>query len=115
MKCACGELNPENMMNKGGGRKCLSLCKACHNRNTIERGRKNRAKYAEYKGGKCERPGCGYNRCLDALEFHHIDPKEKDPTFRSFRYWGLEKAKIELDKCLLLCAVCHREKHAGLW
>lgn len=21
---------------------------------------------------------CGYNRCIDALEFHHEDPKEKE-------------------------------------
>ena len=26
----------------------------------------------QYKGGKCER--CGYNRCIRALEFHHLDP-----------------------------------------
>jgi len=25
----------------------------------------------EYKGGKCE--VCGYDRCADALEFHHND------------------------------------------
>jgi hypothetical protein len=27
------------------------------------------------KGGKCEK--CGYDKCLDALEFHHIDQKWK--------------------------------------
>lgn len=101
------------MMSKGGGRKCLTLCKACHNQNTIERGRKNKQKYIDYKGGKCE--NCGYDTCSDALEFHHKDPIQKDPSFKSIRYWGLEKAKEELDKCLLLCANCHREKHAGLW
>ena len=26
----------------------------------------------QYKGGKCER--CGYNKCIRALEFHHLDP-----------------------------------------
>lgn len=30
----------------------------------------------ELKGGKCER--CGYDKCLDALEFHHINPEEKE-------------------------------------
>jgi len=33
------------------------------------RRKKVRAMAVEYKGGKCE--NCGYNRCLDALEFHH--------------------------------------------
>lgn len=30
----------------------------------------------EYKGGKCS--VCGYSKCKGALEFHHLDPKEKD-------------------------------------
>lgn len=101
------------MMNKGKGRISLTLCKFCHNKNTIERGHNNKQKYILYKGGKCEH--CGYGRCTDALEFHHLDPLKKDPGFKSMRYWGLEKAKKELDKCLLLCSICHREKHAGFW
>lgn len=100
------------MMNKGGGRKCKTLCKICHNIKTIERGRENKEKYIQYKGGKCQ--WCGYNKCFDALDFHHTNPSCKDPSFKSMRYWGLEKAKSELDKCLLLCANCHREVHAEL-
>ena len=30
----------------------------------------------EYKGDKCI--CCGYNNCTEALEFHHVDAKEKD-------------------------------------
>ena len=30
----------------------------------------------EYKGSKCEK--CGYNKCSEALEFHHKNPAEKD-------------------------------------
>ena len=30
----------------------------------------------DHKGGKCER--CGYMKCIDALEFHHIDDTKKD-------------------------------------
>ena len=101
------------MMNKGQGRKCLSLCKECHNRNTIERGRRNKKIYIDYLGGKCKQ--CGYKKSIVALEFHHRDPIQKDPKFTSMRYWGLEKAKKELDKCDLLCSNCHREEHEGLW
>jgi hypothetical protein len=100
-------------MNKGKGRKSETLCKDCHNKKTIERGMGNKNRYLDYKGGKCEH--CGYEKCQDALEFHHIEPSHKDPSFKSIRYWGFEKAKPELDKCLLLCSNCHREKHAGLW
>lgn len=65
----------------------------------------------EYKGGCCE--VCGYNKCIEALEFHHIDE-----TTKSFAVSGstksLESQKREADKCYMLCANCHRELHAGL-
>lgn len=96
-------------MNLGNGRISRIRCKSCHNKQTIDRGQKNKQLYVDYKGGKCEK--CNYNKCIDALEFHHLDPNEKDPNFKSIRYWGLEKAKIELNKCALLCSNCHREEH----
>jgi hypothetical protein len=67
----------------------------------------------EYKGGKCSI--CGYGRCITALEFHHLDPNEKDfgvAKNGASRSW--EKTKIELDKCIMVCANCHREIHEGL-
>lgn len=33
-------------------------------------------KYVAYMGGKCKL--CGYNKCMASLDFHHIDPKQKD-------------------------------------
>ena len=66
----------------------------------------------KHRGGKCER--CGYNFYLGALEFHHIVPDEKDFTIgdRDFR---LKDCIAETKKCVLICANCHREVHAGLW
>lgn len=67
----------------------------------------------EYKGGKCEI--CSYSKSIKALEFHHTDPTQKDFAIsgggktRSF-----DKMKVELDKCLMLCANCHREEHERL-
>ena len=66
-----------------------------------------------YKGGKCQ--SCGYNKCLEALEFHHIDPKQKDFSISQYghsRSW--ERVRKELDKCVILCANCHREIHATM-
>ncbi len=110
--CRCGETDENKMMNNGGGRRSKSLCKSCHNKQTIKRGRANRLIYIDYMGGKCL--NCGYSKCVEALEFHHIDKFKKDPTFKSIRYWGFEKAKKELDKCVLLCSNCHREEHSVL-
>lgn len=64
----------------------------------------------EYKGGKCE--FCGYNKCVEALEFHHIDETTKEFAI-SGSTKSLEKQKKEADKCYMLCANCHRELHAG--
>lgn len=67
----------------------------------------------EYKGGKCVL--CGYNRYLGALDFHHLDPSQKGfeiSTRGLTRSW--EKIREELDKCVLVCANCHRELHAGI-
>lgn len=64
-------------------------------------------------GGKCY--FCGYKRCIMALEFHHIDESKKKfgISHKGFtRSW--EKLKREVQKCILVCANCHREIHAGL-
>lgn len=77
------------------------------------RRKKIRVMAIEYKGGRCEK--CGYTKCIDALEFHHIDPTKKDFTISSKGYThSWEKVKFELDKCMILCANCHRELHAKL-
>ena len=66
-----------------------------------------------YKGGKCI--SCGFNRFQSALEFHHLDPKTKDQSIaNSFaRNHSFKRIKKELDKCILLCANCHRGIHSG--
>lgn len=57
-------------------------------------------------GGKCSR--CGYDRCIKALEFHHIDKSTKSFTI-SYAIHSLEDDINEVKKCSLLCANCHRE------
>lgn len=61
-------------------------------------------------GGKCEI--CGYDRCLTALEAHHADPNTKD--FNISDVTNVVRIELELRKCHLLCANCHREVHDGL-
>lgn len=73
--------------------------------------RKVKEKLIEYKGGRCQI--CGYNKCTSALEFHHLDPSQKDFTI-SGNSRSFETLKPEVNKCILVCANCHREIHAGL-
>ena len=77
------------------------------------RRRKLKAMAIEYKGGECQI--CGYSKHQVALDFHHIDPSEKDFAMGHKGYTrSWEKIKEELDKCILLCATCHREVEAGV-
>ena len=76
-----------------------------------KRRKKIRQMAVEYKGGRCEK--CGYNSCIDALEFHHKDSSGKDFSISAKGYTrSWTKVEEELDKCVLLCANCHREIHA---
>ena len=72
-----------------------------------------RKKAVKFKGGKCE--VCGYSKCPDALEFHHLESSRKDFGLAAKGYTrSWDKIRKEIEKCILLCANCHREVHAGL-
>lgn len=71
------------------------------------RERKDRA--IEYLGGRCQDCSGIYHRC--AYDFHHIGDKDMNPSAALAGSW--EKALKELDKCVLLCASCHRVRHFG--
>jgi len=104
--------------------KCVLLCANCHRvrharakvdgGHPVTRFRQNtKLRAVEEAGGACR--GCGLRSPVDALEFHHLDASTKvfalsvDGIPRS---WA--RVKAELAKCVLLCANCHRETHAGL-
>lgn len=80
-------------------------------KSVVEWRRRTKIKLVNYKGGKCEK--CGYDKCVDALEFHHKLPNEKDFTI-SGKSWSFEKLKNEVDKCILVCSNCHKEIHYEL-
>jgi DNA-binding CsgD family transcriptional regulator len=70
---------------------------------------KIKSKSVQYKGGKCEK--CGYNKCEWAFDFHHLDKAKKDFSIAQYSTVSWEKIKKELDKCIMVCANCHREIH----
>lgn len=64
-------------------------------------------------GGKCSI--CGYSKTNSALEFHHLNPVEKDFVLsNSGLNKSLKKIREEVAKCILVCANCHRELHEQL-
>lgn len=58
---------------------------------------------------------CGYNRCPQALEFHHPDPTVKEGSLANMSREGrsVDRINTEIEKCIVICANCHREHHAG--
>ena len=67
----------------------------------------------EEKGGKCQL--CGYNKCIEALDLHHLDPSKKEFNIssRDLRYSDWPIIKKEIENGVLVCSNCHREIHAG--
>jgi hypothetical protein len=85
-------------------------CTKCRSTAVHNRRKKVKLLLVQYKGGKCEQ--CGYNKCVAALEFHHLDPTQKDFGIGANGHTlALAKLKQEVDKCILVCSNCHREIH----
>lgn len=96
------------------GAKKYPRCKQCRKEAVQRRRRKVKKILVEYKGGCCSR--CGYNKCLGALHFHHIDAKEKDfGVGYKGNTFALERLKKEVDKCDLVCSNCHAEIHEMIY
>lgn len=87
-------------------------CCACGSEATQKRRDKLKQLAIEHLGGSCSI--CNYSKCFAALEFHHKDPSIKEFAISAKGYTrSWDKVKIELDKCVLVCANCHREIHSS--
>ena len=77
---------------------------------TAEKNADNKVKWQEYKASlKCTK--CGFDH-IAALDFHHIDPNEKEHNVnRLVSNKSFAKAYEEIKKCIVLCANCHRIHH----
>jgi uncharacterized ferredoxin-like protein len=63
-------------------------------------------------GGRCSM--CGYNKCADALEFHHPNPNIKEFKLGSGNTMSWKDYKQEALKCILVCSNCHKEIHSKI-
>jgi hypothetical protein len=78
-------------------------------RSLRKRRRKRKADLVAACGGRCV--DCGYSSCPEALQFHHRDPSTKDFILGHFN-GSLARLIAEAEKCDLVCANCHRLRHA---
>jgi len=93
----------------GGGYRCLK----CRSEAVTRRRRRVKQVLVEEAGGACQ--ACGYNGCIGALHFHHVDSAGKKFAL-SHRgvARSLAEARSEAKKCVLLCSNCHVEVETGL-
>lgn len=105
-------------------KKCDVLCANCHRiRHAIDdakakggavtdQRRRTKTRAVGHMGGSCF--GCGCQGPPVIFDFHHRDAGEKEFGIGQDgipRRW--ESIMAELQKCVMLCANCHREVHAG--
>jgi 5-methylcytosine-specific restriction endonuclease McrA len=88
-------------------------CKKCRSEAVARRRKKVKRQLVEEAGGRCVL--CGYDRCVEALEFHHRDPAKK--SF-GLAHRGITRSiaevRKEAEKCVLLCSNCHSEVERGV-
>jgi DNA-binding CsgD family transcriptional regulator len=88
-------------------------CLRCRKERVSEWRRRLKQRLVQEAGGACAI--CGYNKCVAALHFHHLNPSTKrfalsrQGVTRSFA-----EAQEEARKCLLLCSNCHAEVESGM-
>jgi hypothetical protein len=88
-------------------------CGRCRVEAVVKHRRKVKAVLIAEAGGACVL--CGYARSARALEFHHLDRREKDFALSAKGVTiALVDARSEARKCVLLCSNCHAEVEDGL-
>jgi len=115
----CTKCNIEQPLSSFSINKALSdgLCTRCISCISIYDAKKYIARATalfEHKGGKCEH--CNL-RDLDnpsIYDYHHVNPATKFQSVTTMMGGSLVKLHAEADKCILLCANCHRIEHARL-
>jgi|SaaInlStandDraft_2_1057019.scaffolds.fasta_scaffold224999_1 hypothetical protein len=125
----CKQDKPLSEFNKNKNRKDglqgnCKICQAAYTKRHYERNKqpyKDRTKankirlrawLKEYKETICCEK-CGEGR-PPTLDFHHLDPTEKDHNISHMITKGGSEDKIleEIQKCIVVCANCHRMIHS---
>lgn len=92
------------------GKKRHSWCKECHRQVVKEKYIANRDFVNSLKDKCCI---CGYDKNKAALEWHHTDNNKEFTINKLAKNAITNKERIlkEIEKCILVCANCHREIH----
>ena len=97
----------KNGFSSNGQQKYRGYCKACANALESQRYR-TKKEYIDIQKAQCAK--CGESR-VHVLDFHHKNPNEKEFTIGRIKKGSLNVIQKEIDKCICLCANCHRDFH----
>ena len=97
----------KNGFDRQGKQRYRGYCKTCANKCEMERYWKKR-EFIDAQRTICVK--CGDTRSY-VLDFHHKNADEKEFTIGTLKKGNQEVIQAEIDKCVCLCANCHREFH----
>lgn len=110
----CLNCNNIFVLKRGNHRRFCYNCLPKHNNSVYNKLYRNYIKQSVINkyGNTCVI--CGYNTCYLSLDFHHLNKDDKlfQPSKLLLINKPIEEIFKELDKCILICANCHRELHA---
>jgi len=91
-----------------------SKCKACAAAYQRQNRKKKWERLFEYAGSACQHCGISDVNRPEIYEFHHINPAEKEYQIAGLMRCKWERLIAEADKCIMLCANCHKTEHKRL-
>lgn len=88
-----------------------SRCKSCQGKDKAKYRKRNKEFLGRIKLSRgCLE--CGYNKCAAALDFHHTKVKNFSLSSSRASQASFSDLEREIKNCIILCANCHRERHA---
>lgn len=87
----------------------VAECKKCNKIRNHNVRRGNKLILINECGGRCIK--CNYNKCLNALTFHHINQEDKKFDISDRLHYKMSMLREEVKKCILVCQNCHSEIH----
>ena len=92
--------------------KVINSCKKCRSERVTKSRQNRKLKLIKFLGGRCVQ--CGYDKCQQALQFHHKKREDKKFGIGDGNTRSMEENLAEIKKCALLCANCHFEVENGI-
>ena len=93
----------------GGGKRMGRRCTPCYHKHQSNKRQALKRRAVEHLGDKCAH--CNQSFPDECYDFHHLSDKKHDVGKLTHATKKWETILEEINKCILLCANCHRIHH----